>query len=164
MKCPFCGHLESQVLDTRMSDTGDSIRRRRKCLGCDKRFTTTETIELRLPQVVKNNGTRAAFDIEKIRAGFSKALHKRFVPTELQDAAVARIQAAIIARGEREIASRDIGEMVMNELKTLDKVAYIRFASVYRSFSDVQEFHNVLREVSAEKRPPAKRKAKDDTV
>jgi transcriptional repressor NrdR len=164
MRCPFCGTLESQVLDTRVSDTGDTIRRRRKCLACDKRFTTVETIELRLPQVVKTNGTRSTFDVERIRSGFNKALHKRFVPTELQDAAIARIQAAVIARGEREIASRDIGELVMDELYKLDKVGYIRFASVYRSFSDVQEFHSVLREVGADKkRPGGKRVAKKTT-
>ncbi len=148
------------MLDTRVSETADAIRRRRKCLGCDKRFTTSETIELRLPQVVKTNGTRSGFDAEKIRSGFAKALHKRFVPTELQDEAIGRIHAAVIARGEREIASRDIGEMVMSELKKLDKVGYIRFASVYRSFSDIEEFHNVLREVGADSKSKTKRALK----
>lgn len=153
MRCPFCGSLESQVLDTRVADTSDSIRRRRKCNGCDKRFTTAETVELRMPQVVKNNGTRGNFDAEKIRAGFSKALHKRYVPTELVDAAIGRIMSAVASRGEREIAARDVGELVMAELYKLDKVAYIRFASVYRSFQDVEDFRSVIREFNPPSSP-----------
>ena len=153
MKCPFCASAETQVIDSRVSEAGDSIRRRRRCLDCQKRFTTYETVELRLPQVVKTNGNRSEFDKEKIRVGFARALHKRPVPTEFVDAAIDRIVAQVLAQGEREIGSREIGEMVMQELYKLDKVAYIRFASVYRSFSDVSDFRDALREVEAP--PPA---------
>jgi transcriptional repressor NrdR len=152
MKCPFCGSADTQVIDSRVSESGDSIRRRRRCLGCQKRFTTYETVELRLPQVVKTDGTRSEFSVDKIRVGFARALHKRPVPTNLVDAAIDRIVAQVLALGEREIASRQVGEMVMQELYKLDKVAYIRFASVYRSFQDVSDFRDALREVEA---PPA---------
>ncbi|MCC6193801.1 MAG: transcriptional repressor NrdR [Burkholderiales bacterium] len=155
MKCPFCGSGETQVIDSRVSEPGDSIRRRRRCAGCSKRFTTYETVELRLPQVVKSNGNRSDFAIDKIRVGFARALHKRPVPTEYVDAAIDRIVAQVLALGEREIPSRRIGEMVMQELYKLDKVGYIRFASVYRSFQDVSDFRDALREVEA---PPASAK------
>ncbi|MDK2123392.1 transcriptional regulator NrdR [Parachitinimonas caeni] len=148
MKCPFCGSLDTQVVDTRMSDEGDSVRRRRRCAACDKRFTTHETAEVRLPQVVKLNGNRAEFDREKIRVSFMRALHKRPVPTQLVDEAIGRIVQKVLSLGEREIDSRRVGEMVMAELARLDKVAYIRFASVYRSFQDVDDFKDVIREVS----------------
>ena len=158
MKCPFCGSPETQVIDSRVSEAGDSIRRRRRCTECQKRFTTYETVELRLPQVVKTNGNRADFSADKIRVGFARALHKRPVPTEYVDAAIERIVAKVLARGEREIAAREIGEMVMDELYRLDKVGYIRFASVYRSFQDVSDFRDALQEVEtpppAPKRPP----------
>jgi len=156
MKCPFCGSDETQVIDSRVSESGDSIRRRRRCLACQKRFTTYETVELRLPQVVKTNGNRSDFSVDKIRVGFARALHKRPVPTEYVDAAIDRIVAQVLALGEREIPSRQIGEMVMQELYKLDKVAYIRFASVYRSFQDVSDFRDALREVEAP--PPAPRR------
>jgi transcriptional repressor NrdR len=149
MKCPFCGSNATQVIDSRVAEPGDSIRRRRRCTACQKRFTTYETVELRLPQVVKSNGTRADFDIERLRNGFQRALHKRPVPTEYVDQAVDRIVAQVLALGEREIPSRQIGEMVMQELYKLDKVAYIRFASVYRSFQDVSDFRDALKEVEA---------------
>jgi transcriptional repressor NrdR len=152
MKCPFCGSADTQVIDSRVSEAGDSIRRRRRCAACQKRFTTYETVELRLPQVVKTNGNRADFSVDKIRVGFARALHKRPVPTEYVDQAIDRIVAKVLAKGEREIAAREIGEMVMDELYKLDKVAYIRFASVYRSFQDVSDFRDALREVEA---PPA---------
>jgi transcriptional repressor NrdR len=152
MKCPFCGSPETQVIDSRVSEAGDSIRRRRRCAACQKRFTTYETVELRLPQVVKTNGNRADFSADKIRVGFARALHKRPVPTEYVDAAIDRIVARVLAKGEREIAAREIGEMVMEELYKLDKVGYIRFASVYRSFQDVSDFRDALREVET---PPA---------
>ena len=144
MKCPFCGSDDTQVIDSRVSEPGDSIRRRRRCAACQKRFTTYETVELRLPQVVKSNGTRADFDAGRIRIGFARALHKRPVPTEYVDAAIDRIVQQVLALGEREIPSRQIGEMVMQELYKLDKVAYIRFASVYRDFKDVREFKEEL--------------------
>jgi transcriptional repressor NrdR len=149
MKCPFCGSVDTQVIDSRVSDAGDSIRRRRRCTGCQKRFTTYETVELRLPQVVTTNGNRSDFDTNKLRIGFARALHKRPVPTEFVDAAIDRIVSRVLAQGEREIASRQLGEMVMEELYKLDKVAYIRFASVYRSFQDVSDFRDALKEVEA---------------
>jgi transcriptional repressor NrdR len=147
MKCPFCGSPDTQVVDSRVSEAGDSIRRRRRCVACQKRFTTYENAELRLPQVVKQNGTRADFDVDRIRNGFQRALHKRPVPTEYVDQAVERIAQQVLGLGEREIPSRQIGEMVMRELYKLDKVAYIRFASVYRSFQDVADFRDALKEV-----------------
>ena len=147
MHCPFCKAEDTQVLDSRVSDNGDSIRRRRRCLACQKRFTTYETVELRMPQVVKQDGSRTEFDLDKLRTGFMRALHKRPVPTPLVDDAVATIAQQVLALGEREIPSRRIGEMVMKELYKLDKVAYIRFASVYKSFQDVGDFQNAIKEV-----------------
>ena len=147
MKCPFCSSPDTQVIDSRVSDEGDSIRRRRKCAACVKRFTTYETVELRMPQVVKQDGSRTEFDLDKLRTGFMRALHKRPVPTPLVDEAVATIAQQVLALGEREIPSRRIGEMVMKELYKLDKVAYIRFASVYKSFQDVGDFQDAIKEV-----------------
>jgi len=155
MKCPFCGADDTQVVDSRVSEEGDSIRRRRRCAACDKRFTTYETVELRLPQVVKANGTREEYDEEKLRTGFSRALHKRPVPTEYVDAAVERITQKMLSLGEREIASRRIGELVMRELYKVDKVAYIRFASVYKDFQDVDDFRDAIKEVG---KPTARRR------
>ncbi len=147
MKCPFCGSLDTQVIDSRVNEAGDAIRRRRRCADCDKRFTTWETAELRPPQIVKTNGTRQDFSETKLREGFRRALHKRPVPTELVDAAVGRIRQRLLTLGEREIPAREVGELVMNELKKLDKIAYIRFASVYRSFQDVEDFRDVIRDI-----------------
>ena len=155
MKCPFCTSADTQVIDSRVSEPGDSIRRRRRCLACQKRFTTYETVELRLPQIVKSDGSRADFDEQKVRTGFQRALHKRPVPTEYVDAAINRIVQHVLSLGEREVPSRQVGEKVMEELKKLDKVAYIRFASVYRSFQDVSDFRDALKEVEA---VPAPRK------
>ena len=150
MKCPFCGAPDTQVVDSRASEEGDSIRRRRRCGTCDKRFTTYETVELRMPSIVKANGIREEFDPDKLRTGFVRALHKRPVPTEYVDAAIERITQKLLALGEREIASRRIGEMVMRELYRLDKVAYIRFASVYKDFQDPEDFRDVLKDVIKE--------------
>jgi transcriptional repressor NrdR len=147
MKCPFCQSPDTQVIDSRVSDDGDSIRRRRKCADCSKRFTTYETVELRMPQVVKQDGSRAEFDLDKLRTGFMRALHKRPVATELVDEAIATISQDVLALGEREIESRRIGEMVMRELHKLDEVAYIRFASVYRSFQGIDDFQDAIKEV-----------------
>ncbi len=152
MKCPFCSAPDTQVVDSRVSEEGDSIRRRRRCTACDKRFTTYEMVELRMPSVVKANGIREEFDTDKLRTGFIRALHKRPVPTEYVDGAIERISQKLLSLGEREIASRRIGEMVMRELYRLDKVAYIRFASVYKDFQDVEDFRDVLKEVA---RPPS---------
>jgi transcriptional repressor NrdR len=155
MKCPFCSADDTQVIDSRVNDEGDSIRRRRRCAECDKRFTTYETAELHLPQVVKQNGTREEFNREKLRSSFTRALHKRPVPTEYVDRAIEHIVQKILGQGEREIMARSLGESVMHELKAMDKVAYIRFASVYRSFQDVDDFNNVIRDLD----PPTHKKS-----
>lgn len=147
MKCPFCGATDTQVADSRVSEAGDSIRRRRRCTACNKRFTTYETAELRMPQVVKGNGNREEFDRDKLRLSFMRALHKRPVPTELVDEAIDQIFQKVLSLGEREIPSRQVGEMVMQALRKLDKVAYIRFASVYRSFQDVADFREAIKDL-----------------
>jgi len=147
MKCPFCGAFDTQVVDSRVSEEGASIRRRRRCAVCGKRYTTREIAELRLPQVVKQNGEREEFSDDKLRVSFMRALHKRPVATELVDAAIDHISQKVLSLGEREIESRRLGEMVMDELRRMDKVAYIRFASVYRSFQDVVDFEDAIREV-----------------
>ena len=147
MKCPFCGVDDTQVIDSRVNEEGNAIRRRRKCSACDKRFTTYETAELHLPQVVKTNGTREEFSREKLRLSFSRALHKRPVPTEYVDRALDKISQKLLGLGEREVPARILGESVTHELKLMDKVAYIRFASVYRSFSDVDDFNDVIRDL-----------------
>ena len=148
MKCPFCGADGTAVADTRINDDGDIVRRRRRCLRCDKRFSTYERAEIRLPQVVKRNGLRVDYDREKLSASLWLALRKRPVTVEAVDAAIARIEEKLLALGEREIVSEKIGELIMRELRRLDKVAYIRFASVYRNFEDVDEFTDIIREFS----------------
>ena len=156
MKCPFCGTPDTTVADTRINEDGDIVRRRRRCQSCDKRFSTYERAEIRLPQVVKKNGSRVEFDREKLSASLWLALRKRPVTTEAVDAITSRIEEKLLAQGEREIASGKIGEMVMRELKKLDKVAYVRFASVYRNFEDVDEFSDAIKEVSR----PVQRRAR----
>lgn len=155
MKCPFCGAADTQVVDSRVTDEGISIRRRRRCNHCEKRFTTFETAELRLPQVIKQNGQREDFSDEKLRQSVLRPLHKRPVPMPLVESALREIRQQILARGEREIASRFIGGMVMHALQRLDEVAYIRFASVYRSFQDVDDFSHAIREVKRQPPPPS---------
>jgi transcriptional repressor NrdR len=154
MKCPFCNADDTSVIDSRVSEEGNRIRRRRRCPICDKRFTTYETVELRLPQVVKQDGNRSEFNRDKMLISFVRALHKRPVPTEYVDAAVDRIIQKLLSLGEREISSRMIGEMVMQELYRLDKVAYIRFASVYRSFQDADDFRDAIKEVQKVEKIP----------
>jgi len=151
MKCPFCQHEETQVLDTRVSEEGDFIRRRRKCGKCEKRFTTYERIELSMPFIVKKNGSRTDYDETKLRGSLMLALRKRPVSAEAVDAAIQRIEEKLLSSGMREIPSGRVGELVMRELKRLDKIAYIRFASVYRSYEDVAEFQDVIAEVGQEK-------------
>ncbi len=151
MKCPFCNADDTNVIDSRVSEDGQKIRRRRRCQSCDKRFTTYETVELRLPQVVKHDGSRAEFDRNKLLTGFKRALHKRPVPTSYVDAAIDRIVQKYLSMGEREVSSRSIGESVMQELHKLDQVAYIRFASVYKSFQDVDDFRNAINDVQKSK-------------
>ena len=155
MKCPFCAKSDTQVIDSRASDEGASIRRRRRCLICDKRFTTYERVELALPSIVKRGGSRAEYDRNKLRASMLLALRKRPVPREAVDDAIGRIEDKLLSAAQREVKSEKLGELVMRELKRLDKVAYIRFASVYRSFEDVDEFAEVVKEV----RPARRRRA-----
>jgi transcriptional repressor NrdR len=147
MRCPYCSNDDTQVVETRESDEGDVIRRRRRCLKCDKRFTTYERAEIALPAVVKKDGTRADFDTAKLRASMLLALRKRPVSMEQVDSALDRIQERLLASAAREVPSSRIGELVMRELKRIDKVAYVRFASVYRSFEDVDEFRRLIRDI-----------------
>lgn len=152
MKCPFCSHDDTAVLETRVADDGAVIRRRRRCIACDKRFTTYERIELQLPVVVKKDGTRVEYSREKLKASFLLALRKRSVSATAVEEAIARIEEKLISMAAKEVASERIGELVMRELKRLDKIAYIRFASVYRNFEDVDEFKDVIQEVSRSRR------------
>ena len=147
MRCPYCAHVETQVVETRESDEGDVVRRRRRCTKCDKRFTTYERAEISLPAIVKRSGARVEFDPAKLRASMTLALRKRQVSIEQVDAAIERIQDKLLATGLREVPSTRIGELVMRELTRLDKVAYVRFASVYRSFEDVDEFSRLIKEI-----------------
>jgi transcriptional repressor NrdR len=152
MRCPFCDYADTQVVETRETDDGASTRRRRRCLQCDKRFTTYERVELSLPVVVKRNGVRAEFDRRKVRSSMSLALRKRPVSAEAIDAAIHRIEERLLSLGLREVGSERVGELVMRELKKLDKIGYVRFASVYRSFEDVDEFADAIEEVRPRQR------------
>ena len=151
MKCPFCSHPDTQVVDSRLIEDTNSVRRRRRCLSCDKRFNTFETAEVRMPHVVKNNGNRTEFSEAKLRTSFERALHKRPVSTTLVDEAIERIKQQVLQLPDRELASRRIGQMVMAELAKLDKVAYVRFASVYKSFQDVEEFTQTIASLPTDK-------------
>jgi len=155
MHCPFCGHIETKVNDSRLAGEGRQIRRRRECLKCGERFTTFETAELLMPLVIKGDRGREAFDEGKLRAGMEKALEKRPVSREQVDEAVSRIVHKVRTLGDREVTSRAIGELVMEELRHLDEVAYVRFASVYRQFEDVEAFHHQIERLrSARGRAP----------
>ena len=147
MKCPFCSHPETQVVETRVSEDGDFVRRRRRCGACDKRFTTYERPEVNFPAIVKKDGRRVEYDHDKLLGSFKLALRKRPVSTEQIDNAIERIEEKLLNLGQREVLSSRIGELVMRELKKLDKVAYVRFASVYRSFEDIDEFRALVDEV-----------------
>jgi transcriptional repressor NrdR len=147
MKCPFCGHADTQVVETRISEDADSIRRRRQCASCEKRFTTYERPEVSFPSIVKKDGRRIDYDNNKLRASLNLALRKRPVSTEQVDSAIERIEEKLLAAPAREIASSRLGELVMRELKKLDKVAYVRFASVYRSFEDIDDFRALVEAV-----------------
>lgn len=140
MHCPFCGTQDTKVIDSRLVADGASVRRRRECNHCHERFTTFETAELIMPRVIKSDGSREPFNEDKLRNGLLRALEKRPVSIELTEQAINRIKSAIRATGEREISSDFVGNQVMDNLKQLDKVAYVRFASVYRSFEDIREF------------------------
>jgi transcriptional repressor NrdR len=147
MKCPFCSHPETQVVETRISEDGDFIRRRRQCGSCEKRFTTYERPDVNYPAIVKKDGRRIDYERGKLQASMNLALRKRPVSTDQIDSAIERIEEKLLSLGLREVQSTRIGELVMRELKKLDKVAYVRFASVYRSFEDIDEFKTLVDEV-----------------
>lgn len=161
MRCPFCGAQDTKVIDSRLAGEGDQVRRRRECLVCAERFTTYESAELNLPRVVKGDGRRVPFDGKKLRVGMMKALEKRPVSTDQVDAAVARITRRLMSSGESEVDSRRIGELVMDELRQLDQVAYVRFASVYRRFEDVRAFREEIERLELQPTPEALRKQLD---
>ncbi len=144
MFCPFCSDKETKVIDSRLVAEGDQVRRRRECVRCGERFTTFETAELVLPRVIKNDGNRQPFDEDKLRSGLLRALEKRPVGLEEIESTLNRIKHRLRATGEREVDTRAVGEMVMQELRDLDEVAYVRFASVYRSFQDINEFREEI--------------------
>ncbi|MDP7537180.1 MAG: transcriptional regulator NrdR [Methylococcales bacterium] len=144
MRCPFCSAQDTKVIDSRFANEGDQVRRRRECATCKERFTTYEVAELNLPRLVKSNGTRVPFDEAKLRSGMLKALEKRPVDSERIEQAVSQIKKELILKGEREFPTREVGELVMQALSKLDHVAFVRFASVYRSFQDVNEFTKVI--------------------
>jgi transcriptional repressor NrdR len=160
MYCPFCGHIETKVTDSRLAGEGRQIRRRRECLSCGERFTTFETAELVMPMVVKGDRSREAFDETKLRSGMEKALEKRPVPREQLDEALSRITHKVRSLGDREVQSRAIGELVMDELRQLDEVAYVRFASVYRHFEDVEAFHEEIQRLRSQRPLPTGREGR----
>jgi transcriptional repressor NrdR len=144
MYCPFCGAVDTKVVDSRLVNEGNVVRRRRECLTCSERFTTYETVELAMPKVVKRDGSREPFDEAKLRTGMERALEKRPVSAEDMESAMSHILRRLHATGDREISSQKLGEWLMDELRELDQVAYVRFASVYRDFEDVQAFREEL--------------------
>jgi transcriptional repressor NrdR len=150
MHCPFCSDDDTKVIDSRLVSEGAQVRRRRECLSCRERFTTYEVAELVMPRVIKQNGNREPFDEDKLRGGFLRALEKRPVSVEAIEAEISHIKQKLRATGEREVNSRVLGELVMDSLKDLDKVAYVRFASVYRSFEDIAEFQAAIEGLQAE--------------
>lgn len=150
MRCPFCGEPDTKVIDSRLSNEGDSVRRRRECVTCGERFTTFETAELVMPRIVKRDGTRVPFDEGKLRSGIMRALEKRPVQSEAIEASIHRIMHRLRATGDREVNARLLGEWVMDELRDLDEVAYVRFASVYRSFQDVNAFREEIERLQSE--------------
>lgn len=156
MHCPFCGDSETKVIDSRLVADGNQVRRRRECQRCGERFTTFESAELVMPRVIKNNGSRQPFDEEKLRSGLLRALEKRPVDLETIESIINRIKHKLRATGEREVKTRDIGELVMDELRELDDVAYVRFASVYRSFQDIKEFKEEIERMDKGKLKRAK--------
>jgi transcriptional repressor NrdR len=161
MHCPFCSADDTKVIDSRLVSDGMQVRRRRECLSCHERFTTYEGAELVMPRVIKQDGSREPFNEDKLRSGFLRALEKRPVSVESIEAEINHIKQSLRATGEREINSRVLGELVMDSLKSLDKVAYVRFASVYRSFEDIAEFQVAIERLQAEP-DPAPRSDSDD--
>jgi len=157
MRCPFCGAQDTKVVDSRLFGDGDQVRRRRECAICKERFTTYETAELTLPMLIKQDGSRVPFDGRKLASGMSRALEKRPVSAEQVDEAIIHIRRKLLAYGEREVPSRQIGEWVMEELRALDQVAYVRFASVYRSFEDVNAFREEIERLEKQLPPDVRR-------
>ncbi|MDH5191349.1 MAG: transcriptional regulator NrdR [Gammaproteobacteria bacterium] len=158
MRCPFCGEQDTKVIDSRLANEGDSVRRRRECTTCSERFTTFEAAELILPRVVKGNGAREPFDEDKLKGGMQRALEKRPVSVENVESAVNHIKHELQSRGDREVNSREIGSLVMEELRKLDEVAFVRFASVYRDFQDVSEFREEIERLERVLPPDVKEK------
>ncbi|MCO4784319.1 Transcriptional repressor NrdR [Marinomonas gallaica] len=158
MRCPFCGTQDTKVLDSRLVSEGAQVRRRRTCGHCQERFTTFEVAELQMPRLIKSDGSRESFDEDKLRSGIVKAIEKRPVSVEAIETAITRIKEKLQATGERELPSRIIGEAVMEELKRLDQVAYVRFASVYRSFKDISEFREEIERLENSATTPSEEK------
>jgi len=144
MRCPFCAAQDTRVIDSRLASEGDQVRRRRECSSCKERFTSYEIAELTLPKIIKRNGAHESFNEKKLRSGMLRALEKRPVSSEAIEAAISRIKKSLTTKGDRDIACDEVGELVMKELATLDHVAFVRFASVYRSFQDVNEFTEII--------------------
>ena len=157
MRCPYCGAQDTKVMDSRLSGDGDQVRRRRRCGACGERFTTYEAAELNLPRVIKRDGTRVPFDGRKLRTGLMRAAEKRPISTEQVEAAIARINRKLLGTAEGEISAREIGELVMEELRGLDQVAYVRFASVYRKFEDVAAFREEIERLERSPTPDVRR-------
>ena len=155
MPCPFCSAVDTKVIDSRLVAEGNNVRRRRECITCAERFTTYEAAELVMPRIIKAGGIREPFNEDKMTAGLMKALEKRPVSIERVEEAVTKIKASLRATGEREIDSRAVGELVMSQLRDLDEVAFVRFASVYRSFKDLDEFRQEIDRLSNEEKPEA---------
>ncbi len=144
MKCPFCHHENTQVIDTRLSEERNNVRRRRRCLACDKRFSTVEAVELRMPLIIKRSGEKVLFDPAKLHTSISRALHKRPVDSDTIEDTVAAIESRLYRLGAKEISSQLVGDLILEQLARLDEVAYVRFASVYKSFHDVSEFTQAI--------------------
>jgi len=161
MRCPFCGAQDTKVIDSRLSGDGDQVRRRRECTLCRERFTTYESAELNHPRVVKRDGTRVPFDGRKLRSGIMRALEKRPVEMEQIETSIGRINRKLIASGDREVQSRLIGDLVMEELRALDQVAFVRFASVYREFEDVNAFREEIDRLESQPTPEERRRQLD---
>ncbi|MDE0459958.1 MAG: transcriptional regulator NrdR [Chromatiales bacterium] len=157
MQCPFCEEQETRVVDSRLAADGAQVRRRRECTSCRERFTTYETPEVTIPRIVKNDETREGFDERKLRLGMVRAIQERPVPSDAIEAAIDRIKRRLIRTGEREVASRAVGEAVMDALRDLDQVAFVRFASVYRKFEDVSEFRREVERLENEPPPETRR-------
>lgn len=161
MRCPFCGTLDTKVVDSRLVSEAAHVRRRRTCIECHERFTTFEVAELQMPRLIKNDGSRVPFDEEKLRSGIIKSLEKRPVSIESVETAITKIKEKMQATGERELPSRWIGEAVMEELQRLDQVAYVRFASIYRSFKDINEFREAIDHLESHVTPESKTPEQD---